>query len=91
MNQTREPTREKRKRSDKRKATSRITLRFLPDEMEHLRAGVAKTTEPWRGISYHLRSALILWATAMRSPLADARMRPVGKRRTKGKAKAKAA
>lgn len=69
--------------SESRRTTARITLRFLPEEMEGLKSAVSKSSEPWRGLSYHLRSALMVWTRAMLSPLADARMRPAGKARTK--------
>jgi hypothetical protein len=71
----------KKKSSNSRKAVSRMTFRFRPEETARLHSAVSKTADPWKGMSYHCRAALMTWADAMLSPAADARMRPVGKRK----------
>ncbi len=56
-----------------RRATERITLRFTPTERGLLSKAIDLQRDSYRGISYHLRTILLRWATeALRSDRAIA-------------------
>jgi len=44
-----------------RKATARLTLRFTPGQLEQIQEAVRWTDEPWRGMSFHIRAAILEW------------------------------
>ncbi len=45
-----------------RKATSRITLRFTSAELDEVHEAIRWGPQPWRGMSFHIRQAILEWA-----------------------------
>jgi hypothetical protein len=48
-----------------RKTTARLTLRFLPEEMDEFEEAIRLSSSAWKGKSYHAHGAILDWARSM--------------------------